>query len=177
MKTKTLVCTALFAALTAILSQIAIPLPGLVPLNLATLSVFLCGALLGPVQGAASQIVYLALGAIGIPVFSGFRAGLSALAGPTGGYLIGYVVAAFLVGLLVRAKPSHTAMLPIAMVVGLVACYALGTAWYMLFAAKALLPALTMCVFPFLIGDALKIAVATVVVRRVGVMQFRSKAV
>ena len=78
---------ALFAALTAILSQIAIPI-GPVPINLATLAVFIAGGLMGPVWGAVSMIVYVALGAVGVPVFAMFTGGISIIVGPTGGYII-----------------------------------------------------------------------------------------
>lgn len=171
MKTRILTGCALFAALTAVCSQIAIPLPSLIPINLATLSVFLCGALLGAKWGLVSQLVYLLLGFVGLPVFAGFRAGPAALLGPTGGYLIGYLLAALLVGLLLCGQPAKW-MLPVSMLAGMCGCYALGTAWYMLSTGSALLPALMACVFPFLVGDAAKIAAASIVTARLGVRRF-----
>ncbi len=171
MKIRSLVLCALLAALTAVLSQLSIPLPGMVPINLAMLSVCLCGALLGAKLGIISQLVYLCLGLVGIPVFAGFRGGLSVLAGPTGGYLIGYAVAAFLIGWILQQKPSKP-MLPIAMAVGLLACYTLGTAWYMLSTSTALVPALTACVLPFLPGDVVKIVVACLVAARLGILRY-----
>lgn len=171
MKTRILTASALFAAVTAVLSQVAIPLPGLVPINLATLSVFLCGALLGPKWGAISQLVYLCLGLIGIPVFSGFRAGPGVITGPTGGYLIGYVLAAWAIGLILTKKPARW-MLPVSMLIGMVIYDTLGTAWYMFSTNTSMIPSLIACVFPFLPGDAVKVAVATFVCSRFGLLRF-----
>ena len=94
---KTMIYCALFAALTAVCSQLAIPIQP-VPINLALLSVYIAGGLLGGGMGAASQAVFLLIGAVGVPVFAGFRGGVQALVGPTGGYLIGYAAAAFVTG-------------------------------------------------------------------------------
>lgn len=88
-----IIITALFAALTAVFSQISIPI-GPVPVNLALLAVFTAAGLLSPGRAVLSQVVYLLLGAVGVPVFSGFRGGFAVLAGPTGGYIVGYIVAA-----------------------------------------------------------------------------------
>ncbi len=166
MHVKKLAGYALFAALTAIFSQIAIPMPGLVPINLATLSVFLAGGLLGPVGGLISQAVYLCLGLVGIPMFSMFRSGVGTLLGPTGGYIIGYLLAALLCGLLVQKLGDSFLKSALSMAVGLAACYALGTAWYCFSTHTQLLPALMACVVPFLLGDAAKIALGSFVLRR-----------
>ena len=91
----------LFAAITAVCSFITIPLGFTpVPINLGTLAVFLTGGILGKKYGTISMTVYVLLGAAGVPVFAGFRAGISVLAGPTGGYIIGYIVAVFIIGVL-----------------------------------------------------------------------------
>ena len=90
----------LFAAITAVLSQIAIPI-GPVPINLATFAVFCAGALLGSKLGSISLIVWAILGAFGVPVFSMFRGGLGTLLGPTGGYIIGFIVMAVIAGLVI----------------------------------------------------------------------------
>lgn len=164
-RTFQLVLFALFAALTAILSQISVPI-GPVPINLATFSVFLAGGILGASGGAVSMAVYVLLGAVGVPVFAGFSSGVGTIAGPTGGYIIGYIAAAWLVGLLAEKFGGKTVPLAFSMVAGLAVCYFLGTAWFMLELGKTLWAALTVCVFPFLIGDALKIAAAAVLVPR-----------
>lgn len=167
MKTKNLILCALFAAITAVLSQIAIPLPFTpVPINLATFSVFLAGGLLGAGRGAVSQAVYVLVGAVGVPVFAQFTGGLGIIAGPTGGYLVGYIAAALLTGFLLLRLPRTIWGHMLAMAIGMLSCYALGTAWFMYQQNVTLIPALGMCVIPFLIGDALKIAVAAFLVRK-----------
>lgn len=169
-----MILCAFFAALTAVLSQIAVPLPFTpVPVNLATLSVFLSGALLGARYGALSQLLFVLLGGIGLPVFSQFTGGLGALAGPTGGYLIGYVLASLVTGLLTSRKSSgrsHAGKLPVrnvlAMSAGLLVCYCLGTAWFLSITGIGLVESLLLCILPFLPGDALKIVLAASLVQR-----------
>ena len=108
-KTTALVLCGIFAALMAICSFITIPLGFTpVPINLATLGVFLTGGILGKKYGSISLIVYILLGAVGVPVFAGFKGGLGVLAGPTGGYIIGYLAAAFSTGLLVELVFTKT---------------------------------------------------------------------
>lgn len=167
MTTFELTACAMFAALTAVLSQVAVPI-GPVPINLATFSVFLSGGILGAAGGLVSQGIYILLGAAGLPVFSGPSGGIGVIAGPTGGYIVGYAVAAWLVGLLSGRFGRRARTLVPAMAAGLLVCYFLGTAWFMIVTKQALWESLTLCVFPFLIGDALKIAVAAVVSARLG---------
>ena len=164
-KTFELCLCALFAALTAVCSQIAIPLKP-VPINVATFSVFFAGALLGPKLGAISQAVYVLMGAIGLPVFSSFRGGFAALIGPTGGYIVGYILAAWLVGFLAKRGDHKIWVLILAMVAGFFAYMTTGTAWYMFCTKTALVPSLMGCVVPFIPGDAAKMILATVLVRR-----------
>ena len=95
--TQRIVLAALFAALMAVCSQIQIPLP-MVPINLALFAVHLCGALLGAKWGALSISAYVLLGLVGAPVYAGFASGPAALFGKTGGYILGYILSAFLVG-------------------------------------------------------------------------------
>lgn len=181
-KTTYMALCGLFAALMAICSMISIPLGFTpVPVNLATLGVFLAGGLLGKKYGTISLAVYVLIGAVGVPVFAGFRGGLSVLAGPTGGYIIGYIAAAFLVGLLTELflgrksaavqkagspRVKELLLCAAAMVVGLAACYLLGTAWFMISTHTGLWPALVSCVFPFLPGDALKIIAGSLLVQK-----------
>ena len=121
---------ALMAALTAVCSQIQIPLP-MVPINLALFAVHLSGALLGPAGGALSVAVYVLLGMIGVPVFAGFRAGPAVLFGKTGGYILGYFLCAWLVGFLSRRRPYTFPRLCLAMAAGVFVCYFFGTVWFM----------------------------------------------
>lgn len=178
-----LVLCGLFAALTAICSFITIPLGFTpVPINLGTLAVFLTGGILGRKYGVVSIVVYVLLGAAGVPVFSGFRGGISVLAGPTGGYIIGYIAAVFVIGAITdrymkrayenrrsgkaASCAAETLFPALAMVCGLVICYALGTVWFMISTGTPLWASLVSCVFPFLPGDAIKIAAAAILVRK-----------
>ena len=165
MKTIHLILCALFAALTAVLTQISVPV-GAVPFNLATFSVLCAGALLGAKLGAISQIVYVLLGLVGAPVFSGFRGGPQVLSGPTGGYIVGYVLAAFVVGLVVERSKHSVFTLTLALIAGFFAYMIPGTLWFMYSTRSALIAALMTCVVPFLIGDAIKIALATTIAYR-----------
>ena len=157
--TRNLVLAALFAALTAVCSQIQIPLP-MVPINLALFAVHLAGALLGAKWGALSMTAYALLGVVGAPVFSGFSSGPAVLFGKTGGYILGYILCALLVGLLSRRLGYTARGLVIAMVAGVAACYVFGTIWFMVITGMSLQLSLTYCVLPFLPGDAVKIALA-----------------
>ncbi len=134
-KTLDLVLIALFAAITAVLSQIAIPMPTGVPVTLQTFAVALCGYFLGAGKGAAALGVYLLIGAVGVPVYSGFKGGFQVLLGPTGGFIFGFIAMAFLCGLSFR-KAAGTKLSPvlrIAMgVAGVAACHLLGTLQYMI---------------------------------------------
>ena len=157
--TRNLVLAALFAALTAVCSQIQIPLP-MIPINLALFAVHLCGALLGAKWGALSMAVYALLGAVGVPVFAGFGSGPAVLFGKTGGYIIGYILCAAIVGLLSRRLGFTFPKLCLSMVIGVAVCYVFGTAWFMVISGLNLATSLSYCVLPFLPGDAVKILLA-----------------
>ena len=163
--TRNLVLAALMAALTAVCSQIQIPLP-MVPINLALFAVHLAGALLGAKWGALSMLAYALLGAAGVPVFAGFASGPAVLFGKTGGYILGYILCALLIGLLVRRIGFTMKGLCLSMIVGVAVCYAFGTAWFMAVTGMNLITSLTYCVFPFLPGDAVKILLAALLALR-----------
>lgn len=156
---KEMILCALFAAITGIFSQIGIPI-GEIPVNMATFSVYLCAALLGGTKGALSMGVYTLLGAVGVPVFSAFRGGLGVLAGPTGGYIIGYIFAALVAGLLLGKIGKNFLLRSACMLAGMAVCYLFGTLWFMHLTARTAWEALGICVIPYLPGDALKIAAA-----------------
>ncbi len=153
--------SALFAALIAICSQIAVPLPGGVPVNLALFAVYMCALIMPFKYSVASVAAYLLLGLIGVPVFAGFRAGPAALFGKTGGYLIGYLLCDFIIGIF-RTKLSNFLQRVLAMALGLFVCYMFGTAWFMHITGLGLRESLMYCVVPFLFGDVIKIAAASV---------------
>jgi len=157
--TQRLTLSALFCALCAVLSQIQIPLPP-VPLSLSLLGVHLCGALLGCRWGSASVGCYVLLGAVGVPVYAGFAGGVSVLFGPTGGFLIGYMLCAWTVGLLTQRFGFSGKSLMLSMAAGTLVCYAMGTAWFCFVSGTSLAASLSSCVLPFIPGDALKILLA-----------------
>lgn len=161
-KTRTLAFTALLAALTAVLAQIAIPLPFTpVPLTLGTLGGYLAAGLLAWQSAAMSQLVYVFIGAVGIPVFAGFTGGFGIVMGPTGGYLIGYIVSALVAGLIIGKTNGKFYWYIIAMIAGTFFCYLFGTVWFMAVTKTGLAASLTACVIPFLPGDAIKIVLAS----------------
>ena len=163
--TRNLVFAAMMTALTVICAQIQIPLP-MVPISLALFAVHLSGALLGAKGGALAMAAYALLGILGVPVFAGFKCGPSVLFGSTGGYILGYVLCALLVGLLSRRFGMTFHGLCLAMAIGVLACYAFGTAWFMLVSGMNLAASLSYCVLPFLPGDGVKIVLAAAVVLR-----------
>lgn len=163
MKTLDMVYIALFACLMAICAWISIP--GQIPFTLQTMGVFLAVGLLGGKRGTVAVLVYILIGAVGLPVFSGFAGGLGKLLGMTGGYIVGFLVSALLMWAMEALFGSKKWVLPVSMVVGLIACYAFGTAWFMVVytsskGAITLGAVLGMCVIPYIIPDAVKIAVA-----------------
>ncbi len=158
MRTKKLIFVALFAAMTALFAQIVIPLPfSPVPVNLALLAPLLAGRLFGLKVAFFSQLLYISLGALGLPVFTAFTGGFGILLGPGGGYLWGYLVVAFLCGQ--RKFPKNrTAIAEVfLMCLSVLCCYLCGALWYSFVTKTALLASLPLCVLPFLPGDALKI--------------------
>lgn len=173
MKTQHLVLTAMCAALTCVLAPLSIPAPGGVPISLATFSVMLSGLVLGPLQGTLSQLLYILLGAVGLPVFAGFAGGPGVLLGMTGGYIAGYLFLAFFSGLFYdrfgrRSRGAGRILSAAAgMVLGTVLLYAFGTAWFMRVTGMDLRASLAACVLPFLPGDALKTAAACVLGLRI----------
>ena len=150
---------ALMAAIIGVLAPLAIPLAGGVPISFETCIVMLCGSLLGSKKGAWSVCIYLLLGCIGIPVFVGYTAGIGHIFGPSGGFLIGYLILVYVVG-----KSTKTvAHLIVGMVIGNLFLYAFGIIWFMIVSKSTLMAALTWCVLPFIPGDICKmIAVAVV---------------
>ena len=174
MKTKNLAFCALMAAVTAVCAQISIPLPGGVPVTLSVAAVYLSGAFLGPGLAFASQLVYLLLGAFGLPVFAGFSGSLGVLLGSTGGYLLVYPLMAAAVALGRRLWGGKLPSLAASMLIALLLCYAGGTAWFMAVTQKSLAVSLAACVFPFVPVDLCKIALASAVGSRLAVFTERA---
>lgn len=153
---KTLVYASMFGALTAIGAFISVPLYP-VPITLQTVFTALSAFLLGGVGGAFSQVIYVLLGIIGLPVFSGGKSGLGVLFGPTGGYLIGFVLAAYAMGRIVQANKNGGALwLLLSFFIGEAIIYGCGGLQLSRVAHLSVAKTLTVGVIPFLMGDALK---------------------
>jgi len=164
-KTKQLAYTALGAAVLVLSAWLSIPTA--VPFTMQTLGVLTAAALLGERLGCASVLVYLLLGAVGVPVFSGFRGGIHVLLGATGGYLLGFLPAAMLTGWVSR-HTQRTWLLALGMVGSMAMLYAFGTLWYALLYANGGVGAILLtCVVPFLLPDALKLLLALLLVQRI----------
>jgi len=151
-----------FVVLTAVGAFVRIHLPFTpVPITLQTFFVLLAGAILGRKLGSLSQAGYVILGALGLPIFSGALGGISRLAGPTGGYLVGFVVAAWVVGGIIR-KNSQSSFFRIvlAMLAGNLIIHALGAAWLSIVIHVGIWKALLLGVFPFIPGDTIKLLAA-----------------
>ena len=159
------VFVAVFAAVIAVCSMISIPV-GEVPITLQTFGICLAAAMLGFRRGTLSVIVYILLGAVGVPVFSGFTGGFGVIAGPLGGYIIGFIPAAVIVGLAAERFSRRALPLAAAMVIGVLICYAVGSIWFMVVMNRGFLETLLACVVPFLIPDAVKIALAVLLSNR-----------
>lgn len=158
------VYASLMAALTAVGAFIAIPV-GPVPIVLQNLFVLLTGLLLGSKWGLASMAVYLLAGALGLPVFSGGKGGIGHLIGPTGGYLVGFLPAVYITGWITeRARHKHVAGI-LAMVGATVVIYLFGVTWLKIITGMTTAKSLAVGMVPFLIGDAIKIAVAAVLAK------------
>lgn len=151
---------ALMSALMCLLGPLSIPI-GAVPISLTNFVIYLAVFLLGAKLGAISCFVYLLLGTAGLPVFSGYSGGLAKLAGPTGGYLVGFIFMALISGAFIQKNRGKTALSILGMTLGTLVAYLFGTVWFVMEARCSIWYALTVCVFPFFIGDAVKILIAS----------------
>jgi biotin transport system substrate-specific component len=149
-----------FSLLNAIAAQVAIPLPFTpVPITAQTFAVLVTGMLLGSRLGALSLIAYVIEGVAGLPVFSAGRAGAIHLTGPTGGYILGFIASAYVVGLLAeRGWDRRAWTTALAMVIGNVVIYAVGTSWLAVFLGPE--KAFAAGILPFIAGDVLKVVLA-----------------
>ena len=167
MKIKEITVTALMAAVCCILAPISVPV-GPVPVSLLVLAALFCVFAVGTRLGTLAFTIFLLLGAAGLPVFSGWQGGIAKLAGPTGGYLIGCIPMILIAGAFITWSEKKKGALKyviqaIGMVIGVLVCYAFGTAWFMIESGSNLATSLSLCVLPFLPFDAIKIAIAMIV--------------
>lgn len=162
--TRSMVQVALMAVVIAACAWLQIPF-GQINFTMQTFGVFMAAGLLGGKLGTLSVVVYLLIGAFGAPVFTNFTGGMAKLAGPTGGYLIGFIFAALVFWGITRLFGDGPVPSVAGMILGNLVCYAFGTAWFMITASSkaSLFAALSMCVIPYVIPDLCKIALACIV--------------
>ena len=169
LSTQNMALIAIFTALIAICSWISIP--GQVPFTLQTFAIFVTAGLLGYKRGLISIITYIILGMIGIPVFSGVKGGAAIIVGPTGGFIVGFILTIQIIGLgmeLAENKSKYVKILIsiVSMVIGDAACFLIGTLWFMYITKNGLAVSLLNCVVPFIIPDIIKMILALIVVDR-----------
>ena len=152
---------AVMTAVTCVLAPLSIPI-GPVPISLTNFAIYLSLYLLDWKKGTVSYILYLLLGLVGLPVFSGFTGGIGKLAGPTGGYIIGFIPMAIIAGIVID-KFSQRWIQILGMIVGTAICYAFGTAWFCIQAGYTVSAALAVCVIPFIPADLIKMVIAMII--------------
>lgn len=159
----------MFAALIAVCSWISIP--STVPFTLQTMGVFITVGILGGKRGTCAILVYILLGAIGIPVFAGFSGGLGVLFGTTGGYIFGFLFSALVMWAIEKLFKQTKLMFFISMIIGLIVCYIFGTAFFIMVYTKtsgdvAISTVLGWCVIPFIVPDLIKIVISFILTER-----------
>lgn len=168
-KTRSMVYVALFAVLMAVCAWISVP--AAVPFTMQTFAVFLALSILGGKRGTLAVVVYILMGAVGMPVFSHFQGGLGVLFQATGGYIIGFLLTALIVWGMESLARQRIWIQILSMLLGLLACYAFGTAWFMVLYARTsgaigAGTALLWCVVPYAIPDLVKLSLALLLSRR-----------
>ena len=162
--TKRMALIGVMTAVTCVLGPLSIPLPfSPVPISFTNLAIYLAAYVLGMKACTISYLVYMLLGMVGLPVFSGFSAGVGKLAGPTGGYLIGFIFMALIVGFFVEHFPGKIGYHVLGMVLGLAVCYVFGTVWLAKQLSISFVAGLGVGVIPYLPGDAVKIIFAALI--------------
>lgn len=165
---------AIMTAITAVLAQVSIPMPMMVPMTLQTFAVTLAGIVLGAKCGAVSMGIYLLLGAAGVPVFTGFKGGLQSLAGPTGGFLLSFPLMAYLIGKGVEYRKKK-GMFSLFLVIGTVSNYIVGVVMYCIVMESTVWTAVSACVIPFIPTTVIKAVLAAGLGLKLrGQLEFRS---
>lgn len=166
MKTIDMVLCSIFAAVMCVFSMITIPI-GVVSITLAVFGVMLIALTLGTKRAVITIALFILIGAIGLPVFSGFKGGISVLFGPTGGYITSYIFMALIIGRLTKKLPANKAAAFFikfsACLAGLIVCYALGTVQFVFLQSVNITQALWLCVIPFIPFDIIKIIFAVTI--------------
>ncbi|MCH3965747.1 MAG: biotin transporter BioY [Clostridium sp.] len=171
-------CTvAIFTAITAVLSQISIPLPfSPVPITMQVLAIYLSSIILGSKLGTLSQIIYILLGIVGIPVFANFSGGLSVLVGPTGGFLISFPIIAFIIGKTAENDLNFIFKI-LGLIFSLMVCYFIGTLQFIFITNMSIQKSIALCVLPYIPLDIVKIIVAYILGYNVRQALLRAKLI
>lgn len=157
-----MVVTSVFSALIAVFSLISLPTPFGIPFTLQTFIIAVCGYVLGSVRGVSAVVVYIALGVVGLPVFSGFQGGFSALLGMTGGFIIGFIPFVVFCGIKSRCFPIRL----LSGFAGLIICHFFGILWFSTYSENVAGAFLTASV-PYLVKDAVSIVIAVPVSEKI----------
>ncbi|MFA6309422.1 MAG: biotin transporter BioY [Clostridia bacterium] len=182
--TKALILTGLFAAITSVCALISIPVPfSPVPITLQLAAVFLSATILGSKYGSLSQIVYLLIGTVGLPVFSNFSGGPGVILGPTGGFLISFPIIAFIVGLIIEKNKNASdiimrfLIMPLLLLFGLLICYSLGTLWLSFVLKISLTKAIYIGVLPFIPLDVIKAIFVSIIGYQIRISLIKAKLI
>lgn len=165
LSTREMVIIAMFSAVMAVCSWISVPTT--IPFTLQTFGVFCTMSILGGKKGFFSILVYILLGAVGMPVFSGFSAGISALTSYSGGYIWGFLFLALVYWFAEKFVGGKIIIQVISLIIGMVVCYICGTLWFMHITKSTFLYGLSACVAPYVLFDALKMVCAIGISARV----------
>lgn len=160
MKAQKAALTGILAAIICLLAPLSFP-SGAVPISLATFAVYIISCTVSTKLCVPAVIIYILLGTVGLPVFSAFQGGFHIITGVTGGYILGYIPCALIIGLLTDKFENKKWVYPISMISGTAVCYLFGILWYMLQTGTSFAAALAVCVLPFIIGDIIKITAAS----------------
>lgn len=158
-KTINLAITALMSAVLCVVSPLSIPI-GTVPISLTTMFIAMGIYLIGPIRMGISVLIYFLMGIIGLPVFANFKSGLAVIAGPTGGYLLGYIVFTLVGGMIIHKDINNIRYSIIGMVIGNLLIYVIGTSWLSYSMELSFKEALLVGVAPFIIADVIKMSAA-----------------
>lgn len=162
MKSVKIVLCAVTAAMLCAVAPISLPL-GAIPISLATMILYVIASCVEPKISFTATALYLLLGCAGLPVFSGFTGGFQRIAGVTGGFLIGYLPCVIVIGLLIKYFGNKRIIYPLSMTAGTALCYICGTVWYIFLTKSSFTAAAAICILPFIPGDAIKIALASII--------------
>ena len=162
-KTKNIAVMGFMTALLCVLSPIMVPMPGGIGISLGLFAILLITYLMGTIKGLICYGMYIILGAIGLPVFAGFRGGLAVITGPTGGYLIGYIAVIIIVGIFQYLGKNKMWMYILGSVLGISLCYIIGSIWFIHITETGFKQAVWICIIPYIPFDVVKIIAVCII--------------